>query len=83
MKTAVVLASLLLLAGCGAASTVTWSKVGATQAQGNKDVEECAQRAGLATREQGGMVETGALFGRGDKEAAYDRCMTEKGYRKN
>lgn len=86
MKTSALSASLavvLLLAGCAATSTVTWSKAGATQAQGNKDAEACAGQAGLLTREVGGKVETGALFGRGEKDLAFENCMRGKGYRKN
>lgn len=85
MKTsalAALLGTLLLAGGC-ATSTVTWSKVGATQEQGNKDVEACADEANLMVRRSEGMLETGALLGTGFKNANFEECMTKRGYRKN
>jgi len=75
------LAALGLLAGC-TTSQVTWSKVGVTQEQGRKDLDQCAAEAGLMTREAEGKLETGALLGRAEKDAAFERCMTGKGYRR-
>lgn len=86
MKTSALAASLaivLLLAGCAATTTVTWSKVNVSAAQGRQDLEACAKEADYFTREVGGQFETGAVLGRSDKAAAFEKCMAGKGYKKN
>ena len=85
MKTSALAASLvvLLLAGCAATQTITWSKVNVSAAQGRQDLEACAKEADYFTRERDGRFETGAIMSRPDKAAAFEKCMTGKGYRKN
>lgn len=85
MKTSAVLASvgMLLLAGCAATTTVTWSKVNVSPAQGRQDLEACAKEADYFTRDRNGQLETGAVMDRSGKAAAFERCMAGKGYKKN
>lgn len=85
-KTAFALASFAiagLLAGCVNNPTV-WSKSGITKQQGHKDIEECAKKANLVLGPPAadGSPTVGGFTDPGSLQGTYEKCMMEKGYKK-
>ncbi|MEK6710119.1 MAG: hypothetical protein AABZ64_06040 [Nitrospinota bacterium] len=73
-----VLAFGLLVGGC---ATTNWEKGGASQAQGVKDVNECANKAQLPVVEGNAPVAGAVVPYSYEQEKIFNKCMTDKGYK--
>jgi len=94
VKVATLFASLVILAflsGCAATQQIVWSKPGVTAAQGEKDLEDCANKANMVYPSSENMInpntpadgklETGYIIDSDVLKDNFSKCMGAKGYK--
>ena len=86
VKLTTFIASLVVLAflsGCAATHQVVWSKAGVSAAQGEKDLEDCADKANMLYpySSPDGKLETGYILDAQVLKDNFSKCMGSKGYK--